>query len=564
MAFDGMMMSQIKNELKDMLIGAHVSQIHQPNKDEIVIHFRAFSGNRRMLISTRADTPRVNITENIPENPSTPPMLCMLLRKRLSGAKLTDIEQPENERIFFFVFEATNEIGDREKITLCVEIMGKYSNMILIDRDGSVIDALKRVDMSMSRERLILPKMKYEMPKKQDKYMLTEGNIDHITDKVLSTDRELSKSLLSVIQGISPVVCREIEYMVTQGKSLKAALSDLCILLEKGEGTPVMLIREDGSPFDISFLDIHQYGSSAQVKKYDSYSLLIDDFYRERDRYFRMRAKSQSLIRTLNNIVERLSKKISIQMVELEKCKDREHLRIKADLLQANLHNIPKGAESVTVDNFYDENYSKLEIKLNPAITPAMNAQKLYKAYAKAKTGETELQKQIKKAKEDLAYIESVLDVLSRTETEKELSMIRQELSEEGYIKDQRGSKKQSASLPPREYKTRSGLRVLVGRNNRQNDILTLKYAKKSDIWLHTKDIHGSHVILETNGQDVSDDDIFDAAQIAAYHSKARTGENVPVDYTQVRNVSKPSGAKPGKVIYVKYKTMYADPKCDS
>ena len=560
MAFDGMMMSQIKYELQTVLKDALVSQVHQPNRDEILIAFRTFTGTKRLLISTRADTPRVNITQNIPENPVSPPMLCMLMRKRLSGARLVDIKQPENERILLFVFDAVNEIGDREKVTLIVEIMGKYSNMILTDNEDNVIDALKRVDISMSKERLILPKMRYEFPKKQDKYQLLESTADMIVQRVNSSGIELSKALLSSIQGISPVVTREIEYRVSEGSDLKSELLWLYGILKDHNGVPVMLIREDGSPFDISFLDINQYGNSAKIRRYDSYSLLLDDFYRERDRYNRMKAKTQNLNRLLNNTLERLSKKINIQKIELEKCRDREKYRVQADLLQANLYRIEKGAESVEVDNFYDPEYKKITIKLNPAYSPAMNAQKLYKAYAKAKNGEIEIAKQIKKAQDDLLYIESVIDTVSRIETEKELSAVRQELVEEGYIKEQKGQKKQNISLPPLEYSV-SGYRVLVGRNNRQNDVLTLKYAKKSDIWLHTKEIPGSHVIIETNGQDVDDEVIYEAASIAVYHSKGRNGVNIPVDYTKVKNVSKPTGAKPGKVIYVNYKTMYADPK---
>lgn len=563
MAFDGMMMSQVKKELLSELKDGHINQIYQPNRDELVILFRTHSGNKKLLISTRADSPRVGITSFAPENPDTPPMLCMLLRKRLLSAKLVNITQPEYERILFFEFDSTNEIGDRDKTFLCVEIMGKYSNVILLDKEKKIIDALKRVDLSMSRERLILPKVVYELPKKQDKLMLCSENLKLIEKLVNNSCYEMPKALLNVIQGISPIICREIDYRMEMGSTLTDELKRIIDILEENKSMPLMLIREDSTPFDISFIDIKQYENNIKTKVYESFSVMLDSFYLERDKRSRMKAKTHNLEKTLSNIIERLSKKINLQIIELEKCKNREELRIKADLLQAHLHEIKKGATSVVVENFYDENQSDIEIELNPTISPATNAQKYYKAYAKAKTGESMLTKQIEKAQEDLAYIESVMDLVSRTQSEKEISLIKQELIEEGYIKLPKGSRKQPSLLPPIEYTTKDGYRVLVGRNNKQNDILTLKYAKKNDLWFHTKSIPGSHVVVETNGQEISDETIKEVAIIAATHSKARNSSNVPVDYTKIKHVSKPSGAKPGKVIYVEYRTKYVDPKTD-
>lgn len=561
MAFDGMMMSLAAQELREQLNNGIVSQIHQPGRDEIIISFRTYSGNKKLLICARADTPRLNITKNVPENPNTPPMLCMLLRKKLSGAKLKDIKQTENERILFFVFDSLNDIGDIEEITLCAEIMGKYSNVILIDKDNKVIDSLKRVDMSMSRERLIFPKIEYELPKKQDKICLTESTIPLIIEKALKGEKNLDKEFLSLIQGMSPIVARELDCRITSGEDIKEVLKSLLDILSSKKGTPLMLIREDGSPFDISFIDINQYGASVQKKYFDSYSELLDAFYRQRDQHARMKVKSQGLSKLLNNTVERISRKINLQQADLEKCRNREILRIKADLLQVNLFRVERGAQSIRVENFYDEDQKMIDIELNPALTPAMNAQKYYKAYAKAKNGEKMLMMQIEKSKEDLQYIESVMDSLSRAETEKELSMIRSELVQEGFLKEQKGSKKKEQTLPPHQYMSKSGFSILVGRNNKQNDILTLKYAKKSDIWLHTKDIPGSHVIIEANGRQIDEETVAFAAKIAAFHSKAQKSSNVPVDYTNVKYVSKPRGAKPGKVIYTDYKTKYVDPE---
>ena len=310
----------------------------------------------------------------------------------------------------------------------------------------------------------------------------------------------------------------------------------------------------------VSFLPITQYGESAIVKEYQSFSNLIDSFYFERDRVDRMKVKSQDLHRTISNITERLARKINLQTSELEKCKDRDTLRIKGDLLQANLYRIQRGASSVTVENYYDEN-KPIEITLNPAITPANNVQKYYKDYRKAKTAETMLTEQIKNAKEELVYLDSVADTLDRAVSEKDLSQIRLELTEQGYIKAQKGKQKPPQALPPIEYTTSDGFKVLVGRNNKQNDKLTLKTARKTDLWFHTKEIHGSHTILVLDGKEPTDIAITEAAQIAAYHSKAQQSNNVPVDYTLVKNVNKPTGAKPGMVIYLTNKTAYVMPQ---
>ena len=562
MALDGMMLRLIKNEIFEELKDAHINQIHQPSKDEFVINFRTKNGSKKLFMSCRADSARVHFTENAPENPQTPPMLCMLLRKRLCGARLIDIRQPEFERILFFDFEGTNEIGDREKLTLCIEIMGRYSNIILIDKNGLVIECVRRVDVTMTSDRVVLPKIEYSLPQKQDKMDIVMCDAKSIAESIQMQDKELSKAILSSVQGISPIVCREIEYNILSGSNISDEIKNLSDILRNKKGIPVMVKKEDLSPMDVTFVNVNQYGNSLETEYYESFSVLLDKFYYQRDMALRMKSRSQDLHKLVSNTIERLSKKINIQTQELNKSLDRESLRIKGDLLQANLYRIQKGAMFVEVENFYEENSPLIRIVLDPAITPAQNAQKFYKAYAKAKTAQQVLSIQIEKAEQELQYMITVQDFLERAESDKDLSQIRLELIEQGYLKQHRNQKqKPPKALLPHEYVTSDGFTVFVGRNNKQNDQLTLKTAAKNDMWFHTKNIPGSHTIVVTDSKELTETAIIEAAQICAYHSKAKDSAQVPVDYALVKHVSKPSGAKPGKVIYVNNKTVYVTPK---
>ena len=562
MALDGMMMSCIRKELLTELTDSHINQIHQPSKDEIVINFRTRQGTKKLFMSCRADCARVHFTDNAPENPPVPPMFCMLLRKRLCGAKLVDIRQVGFERILFFDFDCTNEIGDRERLTLCIEIMGRYSNIILIDSKSLVVDAVKRVDLTMTKDRVILPKIEYLLPEGQGKLNIHECSFEDIQNAVEMSDKSLDKAVLSCVQGISPIVCREIEHNVLNGCTLKSQMQKISDVLSDNTATPVMVLKDESTPFDVTFIDITQYGDAMITKRFDSFSSMLDKFYYQRDMAVRMKQRSMDLHKLVVNAIERISKKINIQTQELKKSENREELRIKGDLLQANLYRIQKGAMFAEVENFYEENSPLIRIVLDPSISPANNAQKFYKAYAKAKTAQSMLKVQIEKAQAELSYMMSVQDFLVRAQSDKELSQIRLELVEQGYIKEHsKGKQKAPKALPPIEFETSDGFRVLVGRNNKQNDELTLKTASKFDYWFHTKDIHGSHTIVLCDKKEISDTAILEAAQICAYHSKAKDSSQVPVDYTLVRNVSKPSGSKPGKVIYVNNKTVYVTPK---
>lgn len=575
MALDGIFLHHICHEIKSSVLGAKIDKIYQPNREELVFAIRTHDGVKKLLFSVRSNSPRVHFTQHAPENPQTPPMLCMLLRKKLTGARITDIKQESLERMMSLELNALNDIGDEVKLYIVVEIMGKYSNVILLDENKLIIDALKRVDPSMTTQRLILPGIPYEMPPKQDKLCLFDTTPEAITECIAcGRSMPLAKALLTYIQGVSPIVCRELEYMTGRGEELfsdclslsnierlKFFLRELTETASSASGYPYMIYDQNKKPFDYSFMNIGQYGSMSTVKKYDSFNEMLDSFYFERDSIERMRVKSQDLLKTLTNTYDRLCRKITAQQTELSHCADREELRRCGDLLQANLYRIEKGAESITVENFYDASMGNITIKLNPAISPAQNAQKYYKDYNKAKKAETVLKQQIEKAKYELEYIDTVFDCLSRATTETELAEIRTELSEQGYIKLHGSGKKQHAALKPIGFTSPSGMKILVGRNNRQNDNLTLRQANKNDIWFHTKNIPGSHTVLVTDGLTPEDTDILYAAQLAAYHSKAKNSSQVPVDYTLIRYVSKPQGAKPGMVIYINNKTLYVTPK---
>ncbi len=576
MALDGAFLRHIQKELEGALIGARVDKIHQPNREELVMAFRSREGACRVLFSARANSARVHLTEVALENPKQPPMLCMLLRKKLQGAKVAAIRQPELERLLHFDFDAVNELGDHVTLTLTMEIMGKYSNIILTGEDGKIIDALKRVDAEMSSQRLVLPGLTYHLPPPQDKLCLLTHTAQEAVQAMgtLPRDMELSKAILAVLQGVSPIVCREVAYQAGRGRELTAHtlteeqafrlqffLQQLKETVTGLTGTPFMAIDTAKKPLDFSFVDIHQYGTSAVVKTAGTFSQLLDGFYREKDQQERMRVREQDLLRMLSNHAERLTRKMGAQRGELDQCAQRDALRVAGDLISANLYNLPKGAQSADLPDYYQEGQPLTHIKLDPALTPSQNAQKYYKEYRKAKTAEEKLREQIALAERELEYLDSVLDALARAETERDLIEIRGELTEQGYLRAQRGKKAQKASpSAPLRFEVADGFTVLVGRNNRQNDQLTMRTANNNDWWFHVKNIPGSHTVLVAEGRTPTQAAMGQAAALAARHSRARASAQVPVDYTQVRHVNKPQGARPGMVTYTNYKTIFADP----
>lgn len=572
MAFDGAYLHHILREIEKTAIGCKVDKVCQPARDELVLILRGKAFNGRLLISANANSPRVHLTADSPENPSTPPMFCMLLRKRLSGGRLISVRQPGLERVLLLDFSCVNELGDTVINTLAVEIMGRYSNIILVSEE-KIVDAVKRVDTGMSSERLVLPGLRYELPPAQNKLNILSTDKQTIMDALRqSKPAVLHKALLGIMQGVSPIVCRELQFVACGDLETYSdeLTTDMVMRLEKALDQLRRAILEDngvhmvadlnGKPLDFSFVPILQYGKGVTVSRFESASELLDAFFSRRDKMERMRARAHDLHHLVSGSIEKLSRKINIQRAELEGCAQREALRICADLLNSNLYRLKQGEPFVDLENFYEEGCPLKRIELDPALSPSRNAQKYYKEYRKAQTAERVLTEQIQQATEELIYLESVSDALTRAESERELSEIRLELIEQGYIRRNNDRRKPQPLMKALQFTTTDGFTVFVGRNNRENDQLTLRQASNNDWWFHVKNIPGSHTILVTDGEEPSDLAVTEAAQLAAYHSKAGASAQVPVDYTQVRHVHKPQGAKPGMVIYDHYYTAYVTP----
>lgn len=571
MALDGITLGLVKNELRTYILGSKIEKIHQPSRNELVFILRTRNGGYRLYLSCDGQSPRVHLTRYNLENPKVPPMICMLLRKRLCGATLSDIKQIKNDRILVFEFDGTTEIGDKTRYYVICEIMGQRSNIILCDNDYIIIDAIKRVDEEKSSVREILPGFKYELPPLQEKCDILNEDILPIIDKIFSyPEKLLSKAVLESVEGFSPIVGREIAYRTVFGDKQVALLSDIekerleneinIVKTEISENKFYLLEAVDKSPFDFSFSNVRQYGSSLNKKEYDSISELLDDFYFEKDKINRTKRKAADLFKVLNSAVERTSRKINNRRLELEKSENREEIRIYAELITANQYRLTEKSSLYKLENYYDNN-NIIEIPANPALSPLQNAQKYFKEYKKAVNAERMLHKLIEDGEQELVYLDTVLDNLSRAETEREISEIRDELEQGGYVKSKKGNKnKKEKPLPPMEFLSSDGFKILVGRNNVQNDSLTLKTAMNYDMWLHVQKHAGSHTIIVADRKEITDTAIYEAACIAAYHSKAKNSSSVPVDYTLIKNVKKPTGAKPGKVIYNTYNTIYVTP----
>lgn len=574
MALDGAFLYLTAAELRETLIGTRVEKIAQPSKEELVFTFRLRGGSKKVLFSANAASPRVHFTQIPLENPKTPPMFCMLLRKHIGSGKLLAIHQDGLDRILSFDFETVNELGDTVVITLTAEIMGRHSNLILINHDGRIIDAIKRVSDEVSSVRTVLPGGTYKKPPEQDKLDLITAEDGEIMQRFLALPGiDCAKSLMQTLSGISPILSREVIYRALKGQDIdkprlseyyknriREEIAQLRDRLKTGETELVTVLDEEKKIREFTMYDIQQYGAVEKKETFASPSELLDQFYAERDRVARMKQRSHDLLKLLLNATDRITKKLALQEEELRTCADREQLRICGDLLNANLWQMTKGDRVVTVQNFYEEDCREIEIKLDPRLTPAQNAQKYYSEYRKAATAEDMLKDLMAKSRQELEYLDSVFDAVSRTEGESELLEIREELAEQGYIRLPKKQNRMLKAQPPLEYISSDGFTILCGRNNKQNDKLTMKIAKNYDLWLHTQSIAGSHVIVIADGKEIPDRTITEAAIIAAYHSKGRESSQVAVDYTRIKYVKKPVGAKPGKVIFTDYYTAFVTP----
>lgn len=573
MALDGAFLYAVKNELTP-LIGSRVEKIHQPSREEIIISLRTKQGGKKLYISANAGSARIHITEKNVDNPQTPPMFCMLLRKHLGSGKLIGIRQDGLERILFLDFECVNELGDVVTVTLACEIMGRCSNLIIINHEGKVIDSIKRVDEDMSRERIVLPGMRYTLPPRNDRLNFLKAEPAEIISTLENTPpAELSKALIRIFEGISPILAREWTFFAGRGvyinsdkiepnqlERLLFAVKRTREQLEKGECFFSVVKDKEGQLRDFSFIRLTQFGTLMYTKELSSASELLDYFYFERDRAARTKQRANDLFKLLVNLTERTSRRIAAQREELAECADKDYYKLCGDLISANMYRIQKGDSLLIAENFYDESCPEIEIKLDVRKTPSQNAQKYYGEYKKSVIAEEKLAVQIEKGEEELQYLDSVFDSLTRAVSENDIIQLRLELREQGYIKSVSSKVKPPKALPPIEYKSSDGFTVLVGRNNHQNDQLSLKFAEKSDIWLHTQNMTGSHVLIVTDGETPPDRTIEEAAVIAAVNSRGRNSTLVPIDYCLAKFVKKPSGAKPGKVIFTNYQTAFVKP----
>lgn len=548
MALDGIFLYHLKNEVAQFAVGARIEKIHQPSKEELLLSLRSREGAKKLVLSCRADSAGIYFTSFSPENPPKPPMLCMLLRKHLTGAKILAVEQDGLERIVKLRLQAVNELGDLVYFSLVAEIMGRYSNIILVDQNGIIVDALRRVDEGRSHIRTVLPGESYTAPPAQDKHNLLTEDIETVRTALFNSGKAPARAFQDTVMGVSPIVCREYENGVPLEKIQEYALNP----------SPVVVITE--KPHDFCFMPITQYGDLAQIKPFDSFCETLDYFYRERVTADRIRQRSGELFKTISNLQERALRKAIYRQNELKECKDKDKYKTYGDLITAHQYALAKGSSVYEVQNFYDNN-TVIKIPADPALTPVQNAQKYYKEYRKKQTAQSVLTGFINDALAEAEYLDSVSDALSRASTDAEITAIKTELADAGYLKQQnkRGKKGQN-SLSPLHFESSEGYQIFVGRNNMMNDRLTLKTAADSDMWFHVKDIAGSHVIVKNDGRGFSDTVIREAALLAAHNSKARSSSNVAVDYTAVKNVKKPNGAKPGMVIYENYKTEYVTP----
>ena len=575
MSFDGFVTRCVTDELRSKLLNGKIDKVYQPEKDEIILSVRTRSGNSKLLLSASASNPRIHLTEVQRENPMTPPMLCMLMRKHLAGAVIVDIKQNGSDRVVRIDAETRNELGDLCTRSVIIEIMGRHSNIILVDDSGRIMDSAKHIDFTVSAVRQVLPGMTYELPPAQDKTAADSLKATELMEALAAQpeDTLMDKFLLSEIMGMSPLLAREIVYRFSGNtKMMKCEVDCAAFVVHTidflknicgGIYEPSLVIEpSEKKPVAFSCVRLSQYEGAYKIEEYDSISEVIDSFFEIRSRREHMNRRSAALLKLIHNNIERCQKKIVMHKEHIRSAQDRDKYKMYGDLLTANLYRIKYGDKSVRVQNYYSESGEKIEIPLKADISPSQNAQRFYKRYNKAKTTEKFASEQLEIAENEKYYLESVADALENADTPVELDEIRQELMTEGYIANQNNAKKkQQKKSEPIKIISVDGYEILIGRNNRQNDELTLKSAYSTDLWFHTKEIPGSHTIIRTRGTgEAPETTMMQAAKLAAYYSKARNSSKVPVDYTLIKNVKKPNGAKPGMVIYDRYNTVYVTP----
>ncbi len=574
MAFDACMMRAVLTEYKNEFADAKIEKVLQPRNDEIDLVIHSGRASRRLVFNVGPNAPRLQLSDTVKENPLKAPMLCMFLRKHLIGGRITDVAQLGFDRIAVFTVSCYDEMGFPTTKKLVCEIMGKYANLIVLDSDDKVVTALKIIDFAASTVRQVLPGLKYQIPAQQQKLdpLVIDRKLFFERLSVFPAERTGEKFITGAYSGIATQIAHELVYRASgridapvgelDPERFYKVFSDWQTLLINEDYTPTAIFNGEGKPIEYSYMDI-SYLSGLSKKSYPTLRELFDEYFAERDRLERIHQRAHDLITLLNNAVARTERKLAIQREALLDSERGEEYKRRGDLITANIYRLKRGMEFFEAIDYYDENCPTVKIDLDPRLDPSQNAQKMYKQYNKCKTAKTVLTEQIATWERELLYLESVRSFLDRAECEQDLTDIRDELYRSGYAQRMKGYKPaRQQKLRPMRFKTSGGYEALVGRNNIQNDELTFRVAEKDDLWFHVKDLPGSHVIMLAAGEEPSEKDYTEAAALAAHFSKA-TGDLVAVDYTRVKNIKKPQGAKPGFVIYKTNYTAYVRPSRD-
>lgn len=567
MPFDGAFTRSIVKELSN-LAGCKIEKIHQPTRDEIILVFKKERRAKKILCCANPSYPRVHITEQNMENPKVPPTFCMILRKYLQEGILLEVNQINFDRIIEFKIQSRDELGYSADFYLITEIMGKHSNIILLNAERKIIDSIKHLGINMNRYREVLPGSQYVMPPLKDKINPLEVKLDALNNFLYEpSEGSVANLLTDKFLGLSKPLSREIcgEFYSKRVNELSLEERDTIIssffhiiAKIKNMDFKYIIYYDDAAMFDYYVFQLEQY-SGAVAEYYDSPGNLLDVYYSQKNLKDTLRQKFNDIFKLVINLIERNQKKTQIHMMKLDECKNFEQWKIFGDLIMANQYILKNSTEEAWLENFYDPDCSKVKITLDKDLTPALNAQRYYKRYAKEKSTIEFVNKQLKEGHEEHIYLESILFNLENATDMGTIGEIRNELWELGYIKKNKALKQQKTM--PYHYRSSDGFEIYVGKNNSQNDYLTTKFAVSSDVWMHTKNIPGSHVIIKSRNGNVSDTALVEGAKLAAFYSKAKNSTNVPVDYTEKKNVKKPSGAKPGMVIYYTNKTIYVTPE---
>lgn len=569
MAFDGIVIANLVKELNDTILNGRISKIAQPENDELLLTLKGNSGQIRLVLSASASLPLIYLTKTNKPSPMTAPNFCMLLRKHIANGRITKIYQPHMERIINFEIEHLNELGDLCQKLLIVEIMGKHSNIIFCDENYKIIDSIKHISAQVSSVREVLPGRTYFIPETQEKCNPLETSEKEFFDNVFSRPQTLQKSIYTSYTGISPVIASELCFRAgMEGDRPSCALNEEEKLhlyhhfswmmedIREGKFCP-NIIKNGKEPIEFSAVALTQY-SDLTSTEYPDISSVLESYYADRNIYTRIRQKSVDLRKVVSTVLERNRKKYDLQLRQLKDTEKREKYKVYGELINTYGYGLEEGAKSLTAQNYYTN--EMITIPLDDQLTPQENAQKYFDRYNKLKRTFEALSDLTKETLEEIEHLESISTSLDIAVSEEDLTQIKEELTQYGYIKRKHVGKKEKIKSKPFHYLSSDGFDIYIGKNNFQNDELTFKFASGNDWWFHAKGMPGSHVIVKTNGEELPDRAFEEAGRLAAYYSKGRQNDKVEIDYLEKKNVKKPKGSKPGFVVYYTNYSLVASP----